>query len=223
MKTPATRLQRVINRHVRRDAVMPTSQVRAQQTRDRLLQSGRDLLQSRDFDELSIADLSSAMGLSVGSFYGRFRDKAAYLQVLQEWITDEWRAKAASAFSQEAGSAEDARRIVRQVVRFVVTTMAQDRGFVRAAVRQAPHLPSGWTPMMRTSAAFTAQIEAVLAPGLLHLPPRSRRTRVRFALQIIFGTLLNAILHDPGPIRLDDPGFARELTAAANAYLGLDP
>jgi hypothetical protein len=47
------------------------------------------------------------------------------------------------------------------------------------------------------------------------------QARLRFAHQMLQGVLINAVLTDPGPLKHDDPGFARELTAALQAYLGL--
>ena len=47
---------------------------------------GRSLLATRDFDTLSIAELAAAQQLSVGSFYGRFRDKEAFFAVLQQQV-----------------------------------------------------------------------------------------------------------------------------------------
>ena len=42
--------------------------------------------------------------------------------------------------------------------------------------------------------------------------PAQSRLRVGIALQVVFGTLVNAVLHDPGPIGLNDKRMERELT-----------
>jgi hypothetical protein len=47
---------------------------------------------------------------------------------------------------------------------------------------------------------------------MAQVPVRQRRERVGIALQIVYGTLVNAVLHDPGPVALDDPRMAGELT-----------
>ena len=41
-------------------------------------------------------------------------------------------------------------------------------------------------------------------PNMHGVPPAQRRLRVGIALQVVFGTLVNAVLHDPGPIGLND-------------------
>jgi AcrR family transcriptional regulator len=221
MPAPANPRQRVLDRHLRKEGVRPITQDRARQTRDRLLESGRALLQTRDLDQLSIVELSSAMGLSVGSFYGRFRDKAAYFEVLQELVTEEWLSRATAELRSKAFASATPRQAMNRIAVFLVKTLSADRGFVRAAIRHAPSLPAGWSPMMRTGAHFMSEVETLMLHSLVHLPSRTRRSRIRFAMQIMYGTLLNAILHDPGPLKLDDPRFARELGHAASRYLAL--
>ena len=44
------------------------------------------------------------------------------------------------------------------------------------------------------------------------VPPAQRRLRVRIALQLVFGTLVNAVLHNPGPIGLHDKRMETELS-----------
>ena len=50
-------------------------QKRGQITYDALIETCFDLLQEKDFDEISIADLSQKAGYSVGAFYARFKSK----------------------------------------------------------------------------------------------------------------------------------------------------
>jgi hypothetical protein len=46
--------------------------------------------------------------------------------------------------------------------------------------------------------------------------------RVRFAMQMVFGMLVNAVLNNPGPLPLDDERLPGEMTRMVAAYLGLD-
>ena len=50
-------------------------QKRGQVTYDALIDTCFELLQERDFDQISIADLAQKAGYSVGAFYARFRSK----------------------------------------------------------------------------------------------------------------------------------------------------
>lgn len=205
-----------------RVAPLRTVQPRARATRDALLSAGRALLEDRDFDAMSIAELAGAIGLSVGSFYGRFHDKASYFVLLQEQVTGEWLADARELLARVADSRSPA-RIVDAVCATLVTLFRRDRGFVRAVLQHASTHPDGWMLMRRTGDVFVGEMVAALAPRLTHLDPVQRELRIRFAMQMLFGTVVNAVLNDPGPYRLADTRLEHELAQAVVAYLGIEP
>lgn len=211
----------VLRRHIRRAGVLRAVQPRAEATRDALLGAGRRLLNERDFEAMSIADLAAANGLSVGSFYGRFRDKEAYFSLLQEMVTTEWTETTQREFDAQRLAGWSAGRIVALVAARVVTVYRSDRGFIRAALRHASTHPSAWTPLKRVGARIANEVTLLLAPRLAHLPRMARAARVRFAMQLLYGMLVNAVLNDPGPLSLDDPRLEKELARALSAYLGL--
>jgi AcrR family transcriptional regulator len=204
-------------------AALPAVQPRARATRDAMLRVGRALLQERDFDELSIADLAAANGLSVGSFYGRFRDKASFLALLQQQVTEEWLERGRAFLARTQRREPDARRIVSQVCATFVDVMRRDAGFVRASLKHASTHPGSWTPIRQTGGVFIAEVAAVLGPRLVHLAPEQRESRVGFAMQMMFGTGVNAVLNDPGPIHLADTRLERELARALAGYLEIGP
>lgn len=197
-------------------------QPRARATRDALLSAGRALLADRDFDALSIAELAGAIGLSVGSFYGRFRDKESFFALLQEQVTAEWLSAARETLTGAGDASRSAGRVIADVVAVTVRAYRRDRGLIRAALKHASNHPGSWTPVRRTGERFVGELVAVLAPRLGHLDPAQREPRTRFAMQMLFGTALNGVLNDPGPLKLDDPGLERELARALQAYLELD-
>jgi AcrR family transcriptional regulator len=204
-------------------AALPAVQQRARDTRDAMLSVGRALLQERDFDELSIADLAAANGLSVGSFYGRFRDKASFFALLQQQVTEEWLERGRALLARTQRREPDVRPIVSQVCAAFVDVMRRDAGFVRASLKHASTHPGSWTPIRQTGRVFIAEVAAVLGPRLTHLPPAQREPRIGFALQMMFGTGVNAVLNDPGPIQLADARLERELARALTGYLEIGP
>lgn len=216
------RARSVLRRHIQRAGVKRTVQPRATQTRDALLASGRQLLNQGDFDSLPVAELAAANGLSVGSFYGRFRDKASYFALLQELVTSEWLESARQRLSPAVLAPLDARATVAAICASVVDQFRRDRGFIQSALKQASTRPASWTPVRRTGVAFSALADALLAPHLPQLAPETRRARVGFAMQVLYGTLVNAVLNDPGPLRLADASLADELSRMLTLYLGLD-
>jgi len=61
-------------------------QARAQATLERFFEATVELLQTRPFEALSVADIVSRANASVGAFYKRFSSKQALLPVLLDWI-----------------------------------------------------------------------------------------------------------------------------------------
>lgn len=61
-------------------------QARARATLERFFEATVELLQTRSFEALSVADIVSRANASVGAFYKRFSSKQALLPVLLDWI-----------------------------------------------------------------------------------------------------------------------------------------
>ena len=57
-------------------------QSRSKKTYDALIKTGFRLLKKRDFDSITVAELSKSAGYSVGAFYARFRSKEELLGAL---------------------------------------------------------------------------------------------------------------------------------------------
>lgn len=203
------------------EAALRTVQPRARATRDALLSAARALLAEREFDALSVADIAAAAGLSVGSFYGRFRDKDGFFTVLQQQITAEWVADGRRLLAPARLEGRPARAVIDAVCAAHVRTMRRDGGFVRAALKHASVRPDDWTPIRDAGRLHADAVVEALAPRLDTLAPASRAARIRFAMQVLYGTAFNAVLNDPGPIRLADARFARELARVFAAYLEL--
>jgi len=206
-----------------RGAALRTVQPRARATRDALLSTARALLRDRDLSALSIADLAVATGLSVGSFYGRFRDKEAFFALLQDQVTAEWLAASRAVLARAASDGLPPRRLVGEICRILAQAFRVDSGFLRSALKHASTRPESWTPMKQTGERFGDDVVAVLGPHLTHLEPGQREPRIRFALQVLYGTCVNAVLNDPGPITLADPRLEHELARVLGAYLELAP
>ena len=72
-------------------------------------------------------------------------------------------------------------------------------------------MPAAWVPN-RTSAQR-------ISDGLIVGLGADAAARVQIAIQMAFGAMVNALLHDPGPLRLDDDAFGPSVMAALTPYL----
>lgn len=182
---------------------LPAKQARSRATRDALIKAGRRLVETRDFDELSVAEIAQAAGCSVGAFYFRFADKDGFFRALVADALGD--GSAIQAALHQAAADEIAARMVALTLAFY----RRRRGLLRAAIRRSMSDPTIWEPLRRRGHAMADVLVRRLAgPGPV---PAELEQRTRFALQVLYGTLNNTILIAPGPFQLEDEAFEREL------------
>jgi AcrR family transcriptional regulator len=110
---------------------LPARQERSRRTRDGLLAAGFRLVESRDFEAVSIADIARDAGCSVGAFYFRFADKDAFFRAMIAARLAEARRGISDLLD---GTQEDP---LEALVAAVVTTFRRRPGFLRAVLRKS--------------------------------------------------------------------------------------
>jgi AcrR family transcriptional regulator len=195
-------------------------QQRSLQKQQALLAAGRDLLKSHELPTLSVAQVAAAAGVAVGSFYARFEDKNA-------WFAELSREAAFAAFADleqllASAALHDASATgkVSLLMHWLVQVHRDHQGIFRAAVSDPARTQLYWAPLMRLCARVDGLVYALLAPDLHPASEALGQTRVSFAFQMVFSTLLNAVVHDAGPVRLHDPALAPELARSFLASVG---
>ena len=201
--------------------VRAAKQSRSQLKHQALLEAGRRLLDSHDLGTLSVAQLTRDAGMSVGSFYSRFEDKdtwfAELLRVTGEQTLQDTQALLRGARFLRASP----QRKVLLIVRHVVAIHRQHRGIFRAAHSDSARSKLYWPQLHAYGQRVAEAVYHALAGELPQLPPAQRRLRVGIALQLVFGTLVNAVLHNPGPIGLQDKRMETELSRVFLGTVGL--
>lgn len=210
-----------MNRHADREWVRPARQARSQDTRDRLLLAGAQLIERHGLDGARISDIAAAAGCSVGTFYFRFRDKQGLFLALQELFRERSAARVDALLAPERWQQRPLQEAAAALCSLLVSGFRENRGLLGAALRARMTDPAAWTPM-RESAAHVARGFTALAvthgDACAHPEPG---LAAAFAVQMVLGTLVNATLNQPGPLGLDDPQLETELARMLNAYLGL--
>jgi AcrR family transcriptional regulator len=201
--------------------LQPPRQRRARETEQALLSAGRQLLAERDFAAVSVAQIAAACQVSVGAFYGRFRDKMAFFDALRTVVMEESDASVARYMAGHRWSEVPTRQIVEKTMRFLVNGCHNNRGVIRASLKHATARPEEWLPHQKNGNEIVERLVALLVPRLPG-PAETSEMRVRFAMQMVFGMLVNAVLNNPGPLPLDDERLPGEMTRMVAAYLGLD-
>ncbi|MFB9268845.1 TetR/AcrR family transcriptional regulator [Bradyrhizobium erythrophlei] len=186
---------------------MPAKQARSRATRDALVGAGRKLCEIKSFDDLSVAEIAAAAQCSVGSFYSRFADKDGFFRALINDVVD--RDSAFMHSPLDCAEHLSTEEILADAIATTLKAYRKRRGLIRAAIRRSMTDPTVWEPFRLHGQAIADRLVARLLPRFPNDPDIERRTR--FACQMLYGTLNNAVLIAPGPIQLDDDTFEPEL------------
>ena len=90
----------------------PSKQVRSLETQTQILQATTRLLEKEPFESISVRRIIVEAGTSIGSFYGRFRDKNALLSVLYA----EYESQLEKRLVQLRDSIDGARSLEQEIV-----------------------------------------------------------------------------------------------------------
>lgn len=158
---------------------------------------------------MSVAEIAEAAGCSVGAFYQRFRDKGAFFGALVANYVSGARATTLALFRDF-----DDDRLIGALVVATATRFRNQAELIRAAIRKRMEDPAVWEPI-RLHGYFTADnfIEWLAARRGRALTA-DEVVATRFAFQVLFGTLNNAVINQPGPLDLGDAEFVVQLERA---------
>lgn len=192
----------------------PARQKRSRDLVAELMRAGLALLKDRDFDRLSIAELCAATGITVGSFYARFDGKEAYIRALQLGVVEEARRAMRRDYRADIAWPRGLAGFIDWVVGTSVAWNRRYEGLVRASLRQAGGEPGAWTPL-RELGHERVCLALPIALALLGRPTLAAdEDAIRFAFQILSGTVNNMILVNPGPFSIHDEATPRMLSRA---------
>jgi AcrR family transcriptional regulator len=184
--------------------VAPSRQKRSRETTLALLQAGAEMLRSRSLAELSIEALCTKVGATVGAFYSRFDSKEAYFNALVALAARDGETLLSVIAENKALECASLDEICRLIVSGIIHWMRDHEGVLRAALQHDNTRPDRWTTFKGLAQAAVTQV----TPPLLRAMGKGRRaakTRsIGFGCQVMLGTLVNAILNDPGPLSIHD-------------------
>lgn len=195
---------------------LPVKQSRAGKTRDRLLAAGFKLLRRRHFEELSVADIARAAGCAVGSFYLRFADKDQYFLAIAETRRVQSRAHLETCYQ---GATLDS--IVARAVSRDLEFVLEHPNLWRAALRKGTTDPDFWQEFRELGRQSVDRFIECYAQLRGHPLVNAEIENVRFAFQVLRGTLNNTLMNQPGPLQLGDPEFRRQIERAFRLVAGI--
>jgi AcrR family transcriptional regulator len=192
-------------------------QKRGQITYDALIETCFDLLQERDFDQISIAELTQRAGYSVGAFYARFRSKDELFDAMvQQHVQNRRKVR-----QRQFATADDA-ALLHELLEETVHYYWGRRRFWRAALIRSIREPEFWAPMRKLSYEFADALLARFRARAGRALTKREDANVRFAVQLAFGLINNTILNRPGPFFLEQELFIDNLVRAFKLVSGYD-
>ena len=190
--------------------VLP-KQRRSRARREAMIKLGERLLNQRDLGEISIAELTRELGCSTGSFYTCFADKTAFFIEVQHHVSTGLDARIDAEFDANRLMGMSVAERLVLCVNFTLAYFRKHSGLIRCALRYEQRIPEAWAPNRASAQKIADAVVIGLEPHIVR--------QMRVAVQLAFGVMVNAVLHDPGPLRLQNPVFAAEIINALTPYL----
>jgi AcrR family transcriptional regulator len=192
-------------------------QKRSQKTYDALIATTFELLEQREFDEISIAALAQKAGYSVGAFYARFRSKDELFSAM---------------VAQHMAGRKDARErlfttvpdsmLIPVYIEETVSYYWHRRRFWRAALMRSIRDPDFWEPIRNQRHGLATSLIERIRVRIKRALTEAEEMNVRFAAQLVLGTINNAIINRPGPILMGQALFVDNLSRAFRLVSGYD-
>ncbi|SDS40219.1 TetR/AcrR family transcriptional regulator [Bradyrhizobium canariense] len=182
--------------------VTPSRQKRSRETTLALLRAGADMLQRRSLTELSIEALCAEVGATVGAFYSRFESKEAYFNVLMELAARDGQSTLSRPAQSERLANADLAELCDLLVRGMIGWARRHEGVLRAALQHDDTRPDKWSPFKGLARASVAHATPLLLRAMGKGRKAAKTRSIAFGYQVVLGTLVNAILNDPGPLSL---------------------
>ena len=192
-------------------------QKRGQRTYDALIATGFRLLAQREFESITIAELSQAAGYSVGAFYARFKSKDEFFDALiAHHLVDRQRSR------ERLFASADGDEWIRAVIAEAMSAYWRRRRFWRAALIRSIHDPEFWQPIRETGHQFATLCVRRIEQDAGRALTKAEEMNVRFAVEISLGMINNTIIVRPGPVFVGQAEFVDNLTRTFRLVSGYD-
>lgn len=204
--------------------VFAPKQERSQQTQERLLQATRELLEETVFEELTIQQIATRAGCSVGTFYGRFKNKEAVLPLLLRTHYAETEEEIDRVFAAERWRGASLDKRVNAVVEHVASIAVRQPGLIRTLALRNYQRPETIPASIRASAQrILGRLGEVLLEARREIRHPSATTAVEVGLLMVATSLRERIVltgaTHSSTLSLDPKRLIEELEGALLAYL----
>lgn len=180
-------------------------QVRSQMTQDALLKAGRKIFAENLMDKVSVQEIASAAGVSVGGFYARFNNKESFFNVVQEAAAKEILIDTERVMFSSRLADVDLETYIHEIAKMTVRVFRKNRYLYIASIKNLYDREDSWGPIRQVGVLASDNLRRAMEPRLEAQNTTRTLEDYRTVIQVISGLLINAILNDPGPVKLNSP------------------
>lgn len=184
-------------------------QERGQVTYDAMIAAGFRLLEQRDLQDISIAELVRAAGYSVGAFYSRFHGKDEFFDAL---VASHLETRTATQKHLFATLPRET--LLDELISNVVNYYWDHRKFWRAVLVRSVRDAAFWEPIRKHGHEFTGRFLDRLHRETGRKLSKEEEANVYFAFQVALGMINSTLINQPGPIFMGQKLFIQELIRA---------
>ena len=184
--------------------VMPSRQKRSREMTAALLAAGADMLRTRSLAELSIEALCTKVDATVGAFYSRFESKEAYFNTLIELAARDGARRLSGTADKTTLADSRLSGRCRFLVGGIIDWIRSHEGVLRAALQHDDTRPDRWNTFKGLARAAAERATPALLDGMGKGGKAAKTRAIAFGIQVVLGTLVNAILNNPGPLSIHD-------------------
>jgi AcrR family transcriptional regulator len=210
-----------------RKTVTPPRQARSRHSLDAIVEATKTIMAEKGHDGVTVPEVVARSGCSVGCFYGRFENKEALLQYVNQQLFRNSEAGWRDFLDPKHWEGASALQIIEGTMRAVVDCTRTDEAMLRAITNywhsQEPDDAIRETAARYYDYLFRGFTDLILArrEEITHPNPEFA---VRFAFELIDGTINERILYGKyqlTPLVITDEQLVVELTRTFASYLGI--
>jgi len=205
--------------------VQQPQQTRSRETMSKMLNAAAQILETKTFEELTIAEVVQQTGTSVGAFYGRFKDKDALLQALDERFFQELEEAITALLTPSNWAGKSISYIIEGVTRLMVQTYSKDKGVLRSLNLKARLYgdPRFKKREQRAWNELFPRLQDTLLSHQDEITHPNPSLATHLGAQQMFFTMREILLWEPlrEDVPYDNEELIAELTRAYLAYLGV--
>ncbi len=200
-------------------------QTRSQDTHERLCVAAEELLDDKPFDQISVEEIATRAGSSVGGFYARFADKEALFGYLNERYNQELRETVVEMFAAERWRGVGLADRVHALSKFCIPVVRSHRGLFRSILFRLSEAEQHVQADIRNDIIDGIRDSLLECADEMTHPDPALATRLGFFAMI--AAIHELVLFDASPrsrsVNVTDDVLAHELAVAFLAYVGACP